>query len=671
MPDPTLLWRRAGAWVRGGILAAVFLLVVLAPTSFVAVEHSSQPEFCNSCHIMEPYFESWERSAHSDVKCIVCHFDPGTMGTITGKFQAISQLAKYVTRTQGTRPWAHVSDQSCLQSGCHSLGALEGPVDFAGVAFDHTPHLLETRGKRLQCVTCHTQMTVEQHFAVEPTICWTCHFMPGPDGEVPERTGGCRVCHGPPREVIDVAGRPFDHAGYVARGVDCRDCHASVVQGTGVVHLQRCRSCHGQPELLAQVGDVDRIHRAHVSEHKVECFECHVEIEHHASRATDVHAAGGSTCSDCHDEPHAAPLLLAAGAGFSIAGSPSRMSETHVTCRACHSGRSAGHARAAGGSVAAAGEVDCLHCHGVGYAGMLAEWQGAVGGGLERLLPLAAELEQRLGSDGRPEARALLEPARRDLALLEQDGSRGVHNPRFALELLRSAAQRIDAAWEEVEPGRAATAAAALPPAVDAACAGCHLDVTQRGPVLVGGKPFDHDRHLRSAGLACSSCHLAEPHGSPGHGLPAFPRAECASCHHTESETLDPSDCARCHAGQQAFFAGTLAEVADAPVHMPDKDCASCHGEPPDILIPPPTMCVLCHEEGYDETFLQWRATTDELCARIASALAAPPAGVETADLDGARRALELVTADGSHGAHNFSLAERLLREALAKLGQD
>ena len=62
---------------------------------------------------------------HKDVACIECHYEPGSLETLEGKFKALSQVAKYVTRTQGTKPWAEVSDSSCMRSGCHNVRLLE------------------------------------------------------------------------------------------------------------------------------------------------------------------------------------------------------------------------------------------------------------------------------------------------------------------------------------------------------------------------------------------------------------------------------------------------------------------------------------------------------------------------------------------------------------------
>ncbi len=662
--------RRAAAWVRWGLVGTVFALAVLAPTTYVAVEKSSEPQFCNSCHIMEPFYASWERSAHSAIKCVECHFEPGTMGTAQGKFQAISQLAKYVTRTQGTRPWADVSDASCVRSGCHSLSSLEGPIEFGRVSFDHRPHLLEARGKRLRCVTCHSQVLVDQHFAVEESVCFACHFTPGPDGRIPARTGDCLVCHAPPQGVLEVAGRPFEHAEYLGRGVDCRDCHASITEGAGTVHPQRCRSCHGEPELLARLEDPVLLHRAHVTERKVECFECHLEIHHGSEPPPRSHPSSDEGCAACHAGSHDAARLVLAGAGaIGVERRPSRMLETHVACQACHTGRAGHGAAGASERIASAGEVDCLHCHGIRFAGMLAGWQGTIGSGLARLRSNADALEGCLAQASDPRAGELREEALRDLELLERDGSRGAHNAPFALAVLRAATERIDQAWGMVDPEQAVHAAELLPVEPDAACGACHLDIASQDPLEVHSRPFHHQDHLRAAGLSCSSCHLDVPYGSEPHGAPAFPREECASCHHAESERLDPGECSRCHAPQVAFFTGRLEGVENAPVAMPEKDCTSCHGEPPDIVIPPATMCGLCHEEGYGEKLAQWRATTDDLRTRLEAALAAAGGSADPQAVEAARAALELVAADGSRGVHNFSLAERLLADGLARLG--
>ena len=57
--------RRLG-W-PGRILVALAGIGVMA---IAAVEVTGQPGFCNSCHVMHPYYDSWKQSAHSNVNCL-------------------------------------------------------------------------------------------------------------------------------------------------------------------------------------------------------------------------------------------------------------------------------------------------------------------------------------------------------------------------------------------------------------------------------------------------------------------------------------------------------------------------------------------------------------------------------------------------------------------------
>ena len=126
-------------WQSLALLAAcVVLLVAITGT---AGWYTSRSQFCNSCHIMEPYYVSWQESEHRDVSCIKCHFPPGVGEKVRGKVLGLVQLIKYVTQTQGPRPTAEVPDASCLRSGCHETRLLSGRVDYNGIAFDHGKHL--------------------------------------------------------------------------------------------------------------------------------------------------------------------------------------------------------------------------------------------------------------------------------------------------------------------------------------------------------------------------------------------------------------------------------------------------------------------------------------------------------------------------------------------------
>jgi len=691
------LLSRASTIAGTVFIASLFLLAGGSAAVYGAVHHTAQPEFCNTCHIMEPYYESWENSKHADVACIECHYEPGSVETLEGKFKALSQLAKYVTRTQGTKPWAEVSDQSCMRSGCHSVRMLEGPVQFGNISFDHRHHLLESRrGRRLRCTSCHSQIVQGEHVSVTSSVCITCHFMPDHEGKIPAKSSDCLTCHGPPTRPVEVAGLPFVHADYVDRGVSCRECHNPVVEGKGTVRKERCHSCHAEVGHIERIGETAFLHEKHVTDHKVECFECHDEIHHGLLPLPKPEAADTEGCGVCHASTHEAASLVYAGTGaVGVPDRPSRMYSTRVVCEACHSGRSGYRVRAAGiapaqddgsrwahaapasaghgdglhaATIAAAGNVDCIHCHGTDYVRVLPQWQAVVGEQIERLRPELAALQEALGESTDSPAWTPFDEARRDFALISMDGSRGAHNVAYTLDVLRAAAERIDRSRGLLGLEDGTSALAGMPFVSADGCTSCHPGAGRPAEIWDGERAFPHAAHL-GRGMECSRCH-----STAEHGMPAFPRDECASCHHQEGAfDLDPDDCAGCHTTQESVLVGTPDGFDALPGTMESLDCSECHGEAPDVVAQPsPALCVLCHEPGYDAMLGEWQETIGGLAETLELALpSARRSGADAQTLERARRALDLVRKDGSRGAHNFELCRKLLSDSLAELDAD
>ena len=174
--------------LQGGIILAV--LGAAGTVGFL--EYSAQPGFCDNCHNMVPYYQSWLNSSHNTVACIECHYAPGIKAEAMGKVQAANQVVKYVTRTFEEKPWAEIEDAACTREGCHIEQKL-GVVSFEGVRFDHAQHLGELRrGKDLRCTSCHSQIVQGEHLTVTPTTCNLCHFKDRPVGQP---LGGCLGCH--------------------------------------------------------------------------------------------------------------------------------------------------------------------------------------------------------------------------------------------------------------------------------------------------------------------------------------------------------------------------------------------------------------------------------------------------------------------------------------------
>jgi len=114
-----MMGTRLRRWVDRFIIGALLFLPVGLALVFLGVQVSSQPRFCGSCHYMEPYYQSWKTSTHKDVTCVECHIPPGVRSEIRKKYEALAMVARYITGTYSTNPWAEVSDRSCLRPGCH------------------------------------------------------------------------------------------------------------------------------------------------------------------------------------------------------------------------------------------------------------------------------------------------------------------------------------------------------------------------------------------------------------------------------------------------------------------------------------------------------------------------------------------------------------------------
>lgn len=439
------------------------------------MEYSMQPDFCRSCHLMEPYYQAWHDSTHKDVPCGDCHFEPGWQNTIKGKFEASSQAVKFITNTYGSKPHAEVHDASCLRSGCHETRVLEGKVNWkvpssrghdVTIRFDHTPHMQDLRrGKELRCVSCHSQIVQGQHIVVTLDTCFLCHFKGLKHGRDDETLGGCGACHDAPRGEIRLSTGVFDHASFVDRGVRCENCHSDSVSGDGAVPRQMCWNCHNQPQQMARYTDTAFIHRMHVSENKVECQSCHVQIEHHLSAAVpagiDANIGAGhtlqnsGTCGQCHEQTHSGPLQLYRGTGGKgVPDMPSSMFRAQVDCIGCHQGKERTNEEAKViGQTFVASQQRCDHCHGTKYDDVLNVWKAQVAADLhaaESALEEArkASADAKLDAPARLAASRLMDEAEHNIRLVKQ--GRGAHNVTYATALLTYAKE----ACERVKEGK-------------------------------------------------------------------------------------------------------------------------------------------------------------------------------------------------------------------------
>jgi nitrate/TMAO reductase-like tetraheme cytochrome c subunit len=157
---------------------------------------TSQPSFCDRCHVMNKYVDSWAQSAHQDVNCEKCHLTPGLFGFLGGKIAGLQVVMNYIRGEYEDYSFsAAVSNASCLQ--CHRTILDENVHDAkAGVIVSHR-NIVESGGK---CVACHSTVAhgdaIPVGSATHPSMqtCLTCHN----DETAPLRCSLCHVGREPP-----------------------------------------------------------------------------------------------------------------------------------------------------------------------------------------------------------------------------------------------------------------------------------------------------------------------------------------------------------------------------------------------------------------------------------------------------------------------------------------
>lgn len=418
-------------------IAGVLIIFVV----LYGVTASDHPDMCNSCHQMKTFYESWENSAHKDIKCITCHYEPGLEGKMKGKVTGAVSLTKYLSELYGPKPRTEVPNKVCLQGGCHDQMDMDAEIIHKNeIKFMHGPHMDEiVREKQLRCTTCHSYIVLGEHFTVSDDVCFICHFMEGQDHAAMD---DCYLCHGPPPDPVKYNGSEFAHVDFLdmADNVKCSDCHIAVNVGDGHVPTQACLSCH--QEEMEIFDDHTIIHDTHITEHKVECFECHTLIKHGSKRMVEEPALD---CDECHRKRHSVPEQMYRGTGGQgVEDSPDPMFMVNVVCEACHkyetdltdAGEITYHVRTA--SVQA-----CADCHGEGFDEMGLEWQEETKAAIAEIEPLLlrgqrhlASVRSRLSEDQFKDAEALLKRAESNYYFVVADKSSGIHNYMYTTTLL-------------------------------------------------------------------------------------------------------------------------------------------------------------------------------------------------------------------------------------------
>ncbi|GAB4263053.1 MAG: hypothetical protein Kow0092_13720 [Deferrisomatales bacterium] len=629
---------------KGLLVFCVVAFVGLIVLTVVALKATASPKFCGSCHNMKTYIESWEQSSHREVSCLECHFEPGVWGELKGKWKAQTHVVMKITGTAPPRPHTQISDASCLREGCHAIPELaETAITFKGVKFDHGTHLGELRrGKKLKCVSCHSQIVQGQHLTVTESTCFICHFH---DRVARPDLAECQLCHVQLKAKIFIDANenlPFVHKEYLDRGVVCGQCHFEVIFGDGHLKDNICVQCHAEPKILLSEYNSEDIHRNHVTLHKVECFRCHSEIEHsivrpsgprtatadEAARAKIMGVLSGfgfhfdTNCVKCHSfDQHENIRLMYMGSGaIGIPDLPSPMYKAHADCGSCHIALTRGEA---GMQTILRFDYEdvvksCADCHGSGYDDMAKHWKKLLTEETrtteEALLSARRVVSENRTSPGYAEATKLMDTAQKNLIFVRN--GRGLHNMDYALKILADCQEKAERAKSLVMPAYAARPVES-PSGCTQLCHSC-VECIETTPVPFGNVQFPHDIHVSDEGMDCLECH--SPRDKHGQTF----LSNCNECHHGSG--AGAVECQDCHVENHNLYNGQNAcDEASCDVRGEKNPmaeavaCDECHvqvvaGEET-TLDGIKATCLECHDgdESYAAMVDEWKAQADSL----------------------------------------------------------
>jgi cytochrome c nitrite reductase small subunit len=233
----------------------VLLVIISGAGLLIGAKYSAyirkDPEYCNSCHLMQKVFSDWHNSDHKTVTCQQCH-----------KLSVIEQdilLVKHIIYGKTKIPQKHGKQlpwESC--GDCHWEQRSQGK-DLPEKRYGHFRHDF------VECFNCHP--FVGHNFPYDVKACERCHR-------------GKNV-HGSGME-----------------GLSCVDCHIfSLREGTEknrvIPTRQRCMKCH-ERTMKDQFP-------ASAPMARLECFECH--NPHGAIKPADASCLGCHT-KDLKDKGH-------------------------------------------------------------------------------------------------------------------------------------------------------------------------------------------------------------------------------------------------------------------------------------------------------------------------------------------------------------------------------
>jgi hypothetical protein len=118
------------------VLVAASIVALMVGLGWGVMTYTATPSFCNSCHVMNTRFVSWQRSPHGDVAtCLECHSEPGWWGELKAHVNGARYLYVMVTgektRSQRVSSGYPVEGRSLLNPASFRRATAEGVARLA------------------------------------------------------------------------------------------------------------------------------------------------------------------------------------------------------------------------------------------------------------------------------------------------------------------------------------------------------------------------------------------------------------------------------------------------------------------------------------------------------------------------------------------------------------
>jgi hypothetical protein len=295
-----------------------------------AVIYTDRPEFCTSCHEMQPYYDAWASGPHSDTWCVDCHVGRGAPERVMHKFASLKEVMAHFTGDTsfpqpemaelpaGTCKSCHGKPKVTTMKGFdHELHASQGACQKCHQTSGHvvTAGALRNAGiyngtvQQASLTTAKAKVNggaanIRGHVSV---VCSRCHNM---------KASGCQTCH---------------KAGHEDRGT-CDTCHKLGARWA-FAHSSDldCTKCHTPPSK----------HFQPKSGTLPACSNCHKQAGRNWAFA---HPNSSANCRDCHTPPANHPgqdnCTSCHRQGISFAFSHPRTEAEHpisgIACAKCH-----------------------------------------------------------------------------------------------------------------------------------------------------------------------------------------------------------------------------------------------------------------------------------------------------------------------------------------------